>query len=469
MHRKNFNILIFASMFIMVSFVSCRKTDKIDTNPSILLSFSNDTVMFDTVLTTAGSITKRLLVHNTNDKKVVVSQIGLGGGAASMYRINVDGLPSYVVQNIEIAAKDSLYIFVRVTINPNDQATPFIVSDSLVFLTNGNRQIVQLAACGQNADFNIGKTLKGNQVWDSLKAHVIYGFLRVDTGASLTVMPGTKVYLHNKAYLAVSHEATLNINGQWEHPVKIQSDRLDPYYRDLPGQWEGIYLERGSKNNILNNAVIKNGNFGLIVDSLVPGSNPKLTMNGIIIQNMVYDGIYAYSTSIESMNCIIGNCGGVALRIEKGGSYDFRQLTIGNYWLASVRRTPSIILSNYTYDSLQQKIPGDLQKAYFGNTMIYGSGTDEIGLDSVASAGFSYMFDHGILRTSLKVSNPLHYLECITNIDPQFIDVVKYDYEIDSTSPANHRGVPLGVIYDIRGIMRPASPALGAYEYFKKE
>ncbi|MCX6282888.1 MAG: hypothetical protein NTW31_01415, partial [Bacteroidetes bacterium] len=350
----------------------------------------------------------------------------------------------------------------------NDKNIPFIVSDSLIFTTNGNRQIVQLAACGQNADFYLKRTLRGSQVWDSVKAHVIYGYLRVDTGASLTIMPGTKVYLHQKSYIAVSHEASISIIGQWEHPVRVQGDRLDPYYRDLPGQWEGIYLERGSSNNSMKYAVIKNGNYGLIIDSLVPGSVPKLSIDGTIIQNMVYDGIYAYSTSIVSTNCIIGNCGGAALRIEKGGIYDFRQLTVGNYWTAAVRNIPSILLSNFTYDTLGHKIPNDLVKAYFGNAIVYGAEAEEIELDSVTTAGFSYMFDHAILKTSLKVSNPGHYLECLTNKDPLFLDVQKYDFEIDSTSPAINKGVPLGILNDIRGIIRPSTPALGAYEYFKK-
>ena len=101
---------------------------------------------------------------------------------------------------------------------------------------------------------------------------------------------------------------------------------------------------------------------------------------------------------------------------------------------------------------------------------MYGTETDEIQLDSVTSAGFLYLFDHAILRTSFKTGDQNHYLECLVNKDPLFLDVQKYDYEIDSMSPANGSGVPKGVNNDIRGIVRPpSSPSLGAYEYFKKE
>jgi hypothetical protein len=78
------------------------------------------------------------------------------------------------------------------------------------------------------------------------------------------------------------------------------------------------------------------------------------------------------------------------------------------------------------------------------------------------------MFNHAILKTSMKAGNPYHYLECLVNRDPLYLDTDKYDYEIDSTSPAIGTGVPMGISNDIRGITRPASPALGAYEYFKK-
>lgn len=468
MQLKNLKFILPVLMILLAAATSCRKNQKTDSNPALTLAFSTDTVLFDTVLATVGSVTKRLMVYNNNEGKLVVSQIRLGGGSSSMYRINVNGTPSTMVENIEIPGKDSIFIFVKVTVNPNNLSTPFIVSDSILFTTNTNLQAVQLAACGQNADFNINKTLKGQHVWDSLKAHVVYGTLRLDTGSLLTVMPGTKIYLHKKGRISVSNLASVKMNGTWNHPIRIQSDRLDEYYRDLPGQWDRIILERGSIGNSISNTVIKNGNYGIVIDSLPPGSEPKLNMDGVIIENFVYDGIYAYATSIVSTNCVIGNCGGAALYVEKGGSYDFRQLTVGNYWTASVRSNPSIVLKNFTYDSVGAKIPGDLVKAFFGNIILYGTETEELGLDSTGGAMFSYMFDHAILKTTFKLGNQSHYLECTANKDPMFTDIQKFDYSLDSLSPALGKGAPMGVTYDIRGNLRPSAPALGAYEYLKK-
>ncbi len=465
---KLFFFITLTGLFLLISF-SCKKNDKVDTNPSLQLAFSTDTVFFDTVFPSVGSITQRLIVYNQNKNKVSISNILLAGGSNSSYRININGTPAISAADVEIPGNDSLYIFVRVTIDPQNQSTPYVVSDSLEFTTNGNLQKVKLVAWGREAVFYRKASLAGNITWDSVKAHVIYESLRLDTGSTLTIMPGTRVYFHKDAYMAVSHLSTLKISGTLEHPVRFQGDRMDPYYKDLPGQWGGIYLEKGSNDHDINYAVIKNGNFGLAIDSMGTPATPMLMLSNSIIQNMASVGIYAYGTSITSVNCVIGDCGGNCFAANYGGIYDFRQLTIGNYWNASVRHAPSVYLSNYSYDTLGNKIHNPLIKAYFANTIIYGTNDEEIELDSVPTTLFEAVFDHTILKTRLKTTNPIRYISCMINKDPRFVDVSKLNYQIDSISPAIKAGMQLGIPFDIRGVDRGDTPALGAYEYVKKE
>ena len=465
--RSAFIITVFLLVSGIAFFSSCRKKDKVDTNPTLSLNFSTDTVFFDTVFTTVGSVTKRLMVYNHNSNKLSISSISLAGGNTSNFKINIDGRSSSSVSDVEIPAGDSLFIFVQVTVDPNNQNTPLIISDSLKFVTNGNRQDVKLVAWGQDAHFYKNVNLEGSVTWDSLKPHVIYGYLRVDTGADLTIMPGTKIYFHKNSGLYVSSQSTLKVIGLMGQEVRFQGDRLDPFYRDLPDQWDGIYLERGSKENDINYAIIKNGAFGIAVDSLGTGSNPVLKVNNTIIKNVNSYGIFAWDTYITSENCVIGDCGGSSIGIFAGGSYDFKQLTVGNYWANSVRFSPSVYISNWDSDTLGNTFVYPLTKAYFGNSILYGSSDEEIALDSNSAnpQPFNASFEYCLLKTKLSSG---HFSNCLKNKDPFFKNIMTYDYQLDSIiSPAVNRGIPMGVFFDILGKSRDATPDLGAYEYVK--
>jgi hypothetical protein len=464
---KSLPIILFSG-FLVFFILSCRKRDQIDTSQGLQLSFSTDTVFFDTVFPTVGSVTKRLVVYNTNKNKISISDVRLSGGQGSMFRLNVNGTPAISATNIEIAGNDSLFVFVRVTVDPNNQNLPFVVSDSIQFTTNGSLQHIKLVAWGRNAIFYRGTNLKGNIIWDSLKAHVIFGSIRIDTNSSLTIMPGTRVYFHKDAYMSVSFQSTLKIPGTLDHPVRFQGDRMDPFYKDLPGQWGGIFLESGSRDHVINYVYIKNGSYGFAVDSMGTQGSPMLAISNSIIQNMSSAGIFAFGSSITSVNLVIGDCGGSSLALHYGGSYDFRQLTIGNFWSSSVRISPAVYLSNYSYDTTGQKISNPLLKAYFGNVILYGSNEEEIVLDSLPSVPFEYTFDHAILKTQLKTTNPFRFLNCDVNKDPRFVDIQKMNYQIDSISPAINMGAPMGIPFDIRGNDRGSTPDLGAYEYVRK-
>jgi len=453
----------------LITVSSCKKKDKIDSNPALELTFSTDTVFFDTVFTTVGSVTQRLMVHNYNTSKVLVSSIRLGGGSNSVFSLNIDGTPSASVSDVEIAANDSIFIFVKVTVNPNNQNTPLVVTDSILFNTNGNLQKVDLVAWGQDAFFYRDKKLTGNITWDSIKPHVIFGYLRVDTGASLTIMAGTKLYFHKLAYLAVSHLSTINVNGNLDHPVRFLGDRLDPFYRDLPGQWDGIYLEKGSYGNTIDYAIIKNGNFGISVDSAVNPFNPMLRVTNTIIQNMIGNDIYAYATNVYSENCVLGDCGRAALALDFGGNYVFKYLTIGNFWSSSVRLDSALYLSNYFFDNMGKKISNPLTNASFVNIILYGAQDDELSFKRDASTAFNFMFDHCLLKTHKSISDAAHYTKCLVNKDPGFVNVLTYNYQIDSISPAIRQGIDvIDILFDIKRKTRGSPPDLGAYQYVPK-
>ncbi|RLD39952.1 MAG: hypothetical protein DRI86_16165, partial [Bacteroidetes bacterium] len=109
--------IVIISIILIISMDSCKKENSF-AEGNINLSFSTDTILFDTLFTTIGSSTYTLIVTNNEDQKVNISQVYLGEGQTSKYRMNVDGYSGYNLTDIEIAAHDSIYIFVEVTIDP---------------------------------------------------------------------------------------------------------------------------------------------------------------------------------------------------------------------------------------------------------------------------------------------------------------------------------------------------------------
>jgi len=101
-------------LFLFICVLSCRKTSFIQ-SADALVNTSADTLHFDTVFTTTGSITKSFKIFNRNDQKIRLSNVKLMSAASSPFKLNVDGTAGIDFNNIEIAPNDSIYVFVSVT------------------------------------------------------------------------------------------------------------------------------------------------------------------------------------------------------------------------------------------------------------------------------------------------------------------------------------------------------------------
>ena len=115
----NYNEMALSAVLPPVYILRPAKGMKFLTDPSVMLEFSADTIIFDTVFTTVGSTTEILKFYNRENQAIEVSSIYLAGGSASQFRINVDGISGTEFENIEIPAEDSLFIFVEVTVDPH--------------------------------------------------------------------------------------------------------------------------------------------------------------------------------------------------------------------------------------------------------------------------------------------------------------------------------------------------------------
>lgn len=471
---------------------SC-KPDTIDTSPHAKLAFSVDTVYFDTVFVTLGSVTKRFKVYNPNDRSVKISRVRLAGANGSPYRLNIDGDPGNEAVNIEIEGGDSIFVFVEVTIDPNNEANPFIVKDSIVFETNGNVQDVKLVAYGRNALFYRPTVPAANGLpaysilpcgteWTKERPVVIIGYLAVDT-CTLRIREGTQVYLYNNSGIWIYPGGTIEVNGTKEDTVVFQGVRKEDYYRNVAGQWDRIWINQGSKNNKINYAVIKNGNIGIQAEYLTELSagfpdRGKLTLTNTRIKNMKAFGLYGVHYELEGWNNIISNCGSYGMALI-GGDYRFRHVTIANYWSGTVRREPAVYLSNGKPNFDETITPFPL-RFRFQNGIIYGNKQDgnelELGQIPNNPTFFDWKFEYSLLKIDndeINQSDPGRFSNMVFNTDPLFSDSHGQVYTIGSGSPARNAGSatfvnqPPPIPEDILGNSRLADeqPDLGAIEY----
>ena len=479
-------------VLLIILFSACRKPDTFFQG-STTLRFSVDTLVFDTVFTTVGSITKRIKVYNDLDEDVRIDEIQLAKSGNSPYRLNIDGEQKDYANDVILRSKDSLHIFVEATIDPNDTNEPLIRTDSIIFSTNGKSQDIDLVAWGQDAHFYYNNSffvfenedpevendslffysITESSTWNSDKPHVIYGNVIVHEGGSLTILAGSNVYLHHSANIIVLEESSLKILGAIENPVLIASDRLDEYYRDLPGQWGRIWLAGGSLDNQIKNATIKNGTIGLHVDTLASAFEPTLRLENTIIANNSSYGILAYSSNIEAFNCQISDNGTHDLYLFAGGSYRFSHCTFANY--NSSHQAPSIRMSNFYEDVNGNEILRPMERADFENCIVYGRIQSELGIEETEETLFNYKFNNCLLKlkeSDFDISNSSHFISNNYNESPNFVqemDAYEYNYRLDSLSPALHSAagnIALQFPYDLLGNSRLSDEGadIGAYE-----
>tara|TARA_B100001029_G_C15048761_1_gene449109 strand:+ start:586 stop:2118 length:1533 start_codon:yes stop_codon:yes gene_type:complete len=507
MMKTTFSVLFLICLLI---FFSCKKEDHIlNSSSNLSLSFSKDTLLFDTVFTTVGSATRSFKVYNNSNEDIILNSISLAR-TESPFRINVDGESGNTVNDIFIRANDSIYIFSEVTIDPNQainelgQSLHLIEQDSIIFNYNNQIQDIDLVAWGIDANFYCGfpdyekyqsefldsiyneeyddyyyyYNIKTDTYWNNDKPHVIYGDIWVTNGAKLTINEGANLYLHNNATLIIGDPrndnitlgpGTLEINGTKDNLVTIQGDRLEEYYQQISGQWDRIWLTSRSLDNVVEYAFIKNGTIGLHIDS-VTNQNPSLHIKNSIINNMSGLGILGQGAHIEGENLLISNAGQYALALNIGGEYDFKHCTFANYYNLTSRQTPSIFINNYYEDINGQIQYRELLKANFGNCIIYGDNENEILFDALDGSSLNYLFDHCLVKMDLSVYDPENdnlFQNTMINEDPLFLDKSIWDFRLDSLSPALNYGkdeIANLVPYDLDGNYRLNNPDLGCFE-----
>ncbi len=473
--------ILYIVVALLCVVVACEDEKYISSN-DVQLEFSSDTVMFDTIFTTVGSTTQHLKVYNPYDQKLLISSVRLAKGDDSNFRLNINGVAANEVFDVEILPKDSIYIFVEVTVDPTGNNLPMVVKDSIEFSSNAALQDVDLVAWGQDINLIRSAHLK-TTTWTAEKPYLVYNYAYVDTGEVLTIEPGAKIYFHHKARLFV--KGKIRVMGEFGQPVIFQGDRLEDVYQDVPDQWDGIMLFAGSRGNQFNYAEIKNANIGLQVGNIEDEGQAEVEIANTKIYNHAYAGIFALKSKIKAYNCLIANCGFYGAALLVGGDYDFYHTTIANYWGGysnSTRTSSSLVLSNLLIidkPSGSVTYEGDLTNASFSNSIVTGniSSGNEVELGVSKEAVFNYKFDHCLLQLAdtFNTSNTAFFTNILKGVDPRFKDPYeKLNFELDTLSPAKDAGLrSTGQLYpfDLLNQSRTAddAPDLGAFERIEKQ
>lgn len=437
------------------------------TDPGVKLAFSEHMVLFDTIFTTVGSTTHRLTVYNPNNEAVNINSISISGPSEAYFRMNVDGIPGKTVNNIFLAAKDSLFIFIDVTIDPNNSNTPFLVEGKIQCNTNGNLQEVPLVAYGQQAIFytptNFPENIPPYSLIESGENKsfvfkkdtpiVIYGYLVIDSLQSLTIEAGTQLYFHANSGIWVYRYGEIHVEGTPEEPVVFQGDRLDGY-KDISGSWDRIWINDGGTDNIntIDWAIIKNAFIGIQAE-YKPFSVLKdnwsanlLLITNTVMENCKLAGIYATNYQIFGANVSIEDCGGSNFAVVGGGYYNFSHCTFANYWRGEPRNSPAVYLSNFYFHPPSQSYIRDTMVVNFENCIIYGDKESEFNIEDELDPldGINYTMHHTLLKSDVDATKYGKYVEAILNPENTNIFAAPNsgNFSLYEGSPAVDQGDP---------------------------
>lgn len=469
--------------------VACSDYESFSDNPNFRLTFSEDTIAFDTLISTIPSSTKTLYAFNNNGNGMRISNIQLEGGAESLFRVNVDGryLADGTWSDFEVLKHDSLVIRIEMTPPEVGSTEPLYFEDKLHFLLeNGAKQTVVLT--GGSVDAYIqkeGLIIESDETLLTDKAYVIYDSLVVKEGATLTLAEGTTLMFHDKAALHVYGK--LIVEGSLENPVVLRGDRMDHMfdylrYDNTPSRWEGVIIHRGSYGNEFYQCDLHSSLFGIIVEDteqVTPDeTKPSVTLDCCILHNIGGDGLQLNNCVSKATNTQISNTLGHTVNIS-GGSHTFIYCTLAQFYPFTANRGDALHLAS----SEDGSDYGLLRKAHFINCVITGYGPDVI-MGEYIPDDCNYLFHHCFLNTP-PVDDVEHFVGNIFDQDKKknedeklvrqdnflVFDTENFIYDftpkaeslIRSLADPNYSGVPA---FDRLGVSRLADegPDAGCYE-----
>lgn len=451
--------------------------NRLTDDPSARFSFSTDTLRFDTVFTTAGSATKTLLIYNTQKRALDIRSARLAIGKS--FKVNMDGEQDLSqISHLQVAGGDSLFLFVRASIDPADRTQPLLVQDKLLLEVGDHTEEIVLEAYGwdvhlvDSMNVVLNKTLTADKPW------LIRRCIEVRKTATLTIEPGAYLFMHDNAYL-LAKGGGIQAKGTQEAPIRILSDRLDDIYPDIPylyvgGRWDGIYLQ-APKSAQLENVEILSGNVGLYLQG---SGSEKLTLHNSRIHNHTLYGVAITDADAVITNTEVSNCAEYCMYLS-GGRFHITHSTIASFF----NNTRYAIQTTTRVDTISPLYINNLSKAhaktevYLRNSVLAGMKKRCLMLATPFREYYAGEFVGCWLQTdSIPAAyahhNIYHLGHCKDLFRCDYYEDKKqyYDFRLDSLSPARNIAdsliaTELPTDRNGRDRMADGKPDAGCYEY----
>ncbi len=482
----HYTLFIIHCMVFCAMLPACGEMESWTTNPDVRLSFSRDTLAFDTVITGAGSATQTLIVRNGKEDGVRIAQIRLAKGAESPFRVNVDGQYLYngIGQDFEVRGEDSIYVRAFVKMPVTDSHDIEAQQDELQFtLENGVVQRVVLTSSGLNVTVLRAMVVDKDMALPTERPYQVFDSLVVNPGCTLTLPAGCTLMLHDGTDIIVY--GTLRAEGTLEKPVVLRGDRTDrmfPYlpYDNTPNRWGGVHITAESRGNSLVQLDLHSSDYGITVDSTDVASlnEPVLTLENSVLHNIGGPGLTLRNTWATVIGTQLSNTLGDVLSVT-GGDVQFIHCTLAQFYPFSANRGYALWLANKEGEN---ELP--LKRAHFLNCVITGYADDvvmgnlteeEEGMEKI-----NYLFQNSLLRTvasdDMERFRDIRYdvkdsVEQVADKNFKLFDTDNFWYDFAPDSLSSIRGL---ADYDYahqypvdrRGISRLADgePDAGAYE-----
>lgn len=479
------NILLLAlSMWLCVSCIQ----DHVSSDPSLQLSFSHDTVLFDTVFTSIGTSTQQIRVYNPNKNAVSIEQVSMQNG--QYFYINLDGENDMSrMRDMVVRGGDSLFLFIRAEIDPQESNSPVLVEDRIAFRVNGNVQEILLQAYGQNVEKIISedgkKIYEGNLRLTNEKPYLLYDTVVV--AGDLSIEEGSTLYMHNNAMLYVY--GSVSALGTRERPIVVRGYRTDRLFDSVPyrmasGQWDGVYLihlkGQMPPTYKMNYVDILSGKVGLYVESESTGKIlPKLDLTNSRIHNHSVYGMVLQNVDAKVVNCEISNCASYCVYLA-GGKHEFVHNTIAAYY--GFPYTTMNLHNNMLAEDVAAVYINNLSKnkaktnSSFRNCIITGGRKNNVVVATPLDEYYDGEFIGNYLRADsldkVFAKNNVYASDSdsmvFKNIYYLYEEYYYYDFRLDTLSPARGIGDSISALpypTDRVGYRRKGKPDAGCYEF----